>query len=102
MVLDHGAAVGYSVEERLGPVPRGVQADGPPERAGAPEAEAEDHGGETGGEQADGGFARVVAVAEAEEDGEDEGRGPETKGCVVAGVEGPLVDAGEATRKGVL
>src|SRR5437762_1249037 len=35
VVLDHDAAVGYAVEEGLGPVPRGMEADGPPERAGA-------------------------------------------------------------------
>ena len=42
MVLDHGSAVRDTVEKGLGPVPRGVEADSPPERARTPEAEAED------------------------------------------------------------
>ena len=42
MVLDHDSAVSDAVEEGLRPVPCCVEADGPPERAGAPEAEAED------------------------------------------------------------
>ena len=79
-----------------------MESDGPPERAGAPEAEAEDHGSETGGEQADGGFSRVVAVAEAEEDGKDEGRGPEAERGAVASLERPFVDAGEAAGQSVL
>src|ERR1022692_1962719 len=73
MVLDHESAVGDTVEEGLGPIPRGVEADGPPERAGAPEAEAEDDSDQPGGEQSDGRFAGVLAMAEAEEDGEDGG-----------------------------
>src|SRR5271157_376304 len=73
MVLDHESAVGDAVEEGLGPVPCGVEADGPPERAGAPEAEAEDQGGQASGEQSEGGLARVVAVAKAEDDGADDG-----------------------------
>jgi len=35
-MLDHQAAVGHAVEERFGPIPRGVEADGPPESTGAP------------------------------------------------------------------
>jgi hypothetical protein len=57
----------------LGPVPCGVEAHGPPERTSAPEAEAEDHGGQAGAEKSDGGLTGVAAVAEAEEDGQDEG-----------------------------
>jgi hypothetical protein len=102
MVLDHGSAVGDTVEERLRPVPGAVEADGPPEGAGAPEAEAEDHGGQAGKEQSDGGLAGVVAVAEPKEDGEDDGCGPEAQGCTVAGLKGPLVDAGEAAGESVL
>ena len=38
VMLDHDAAVGDAVEKGLRPVPRGMEADGPPQRAGAPEA----------------------------------------------------------------
>ena len=72
MEFDHGTAVGDAAEEGLGPVPCGVEADGPPERAGAPETEAEDHGGETGREEADGRLAGIAAVDKAEEGGEDD------------------------------
>jgi hypothetical protein len=76
MALNHKAAVGGTVEEGLRPVPRRVEADGPPERAGAPQAEAEDDSDERGGEQADGRLAGVGAVDEAESEGEQQGRGP--------------------------
>ena len=102
MVLDHESAVSDTVEEGLGPIPRGVESDGPPERAGTPEAEAEDHSAQSGGEQSDGRFARVAAVAEAEQDGQDCGRGPEAQGWAVTGLEGPLIEAGEAARERVL
>jgi len=77
MVLDHGSAIGNAIEEGLSPVPRGVEADGPPERASTPQAEAEDHRGQAGREQSDRRFAWILAVAESEEDGKDDGRGPE-------------------------
>ncbi len=70
MELDEGSAVGYAVEKRLRPVPRGVEADGPPERTGAPEAEAEEESDKAGAEQADGGLAGIGSVAEAEEERE--------------------------------
>ena len=73
MMLRHGPAVGDAVEERLRPVPCGVEADRPPQRAGAPETEAEDHAGQAGGEQSDRRFAWIIAVAEAEEEGQDHG-----------------------------
>ena len=44
--LHEAAGVGDAVEEGLGPVPCGVEADGPPERAGAPEREDEDDSGQ--------------------------------------------------------
>ena len=100
--FDHRAAVGYAVEEGLGPVPCGVEADGPPEGAGAPEAEAEDHSGESGGDEADGGLARVAAVAGAEEEGEDQGSAPEAECRAVGSLEGPAVEAGEAAGECVL
>ena len=49
VVFDHEAAVSDAVKKRLRPIPRSVQADGPPERTGAPEAEAEDEAGKSGG-----------------------------------------------------
>src|SRR5208282_5753819 len=101
-VLDHGPAVGNTVKEGLRPVPRGVEADGPPERAGAPKTEAEDQADQAGGEQSDGGLTRVAPVAEAEEEGAEDGRGPEAQGFAVAALEQPLVNAGEAARQGVL
>lgn len=40
MVLDHGSAVGDIVEEGIRPVPGGMEADGSPEGADAPEADS--------------------------------------------------------------
>jgi hypothetical protein len=40
--LDHGSAIGYSVEEGLCPIPRGVEADGPPEGSEFAEFDGED------------------------------------------------------------
>ena len=77
MALNHKAAVCDAVEELLRPVPRRVEADGPPERAGAPQAEAEDGDSDArGGEQADRRLARVGPMREAEAEGEQQGRGP--------------------------
>ncbi len=78
VVLHHESAVGHAIQERLGPIPRGVEADGPPERAGAPETEEKEHGSQACGEQPDGRFTGVLAVAEAEEEGQDDSGGPET------------------------
>src|SRR5580658_1182227 len=102
MVLGHESAVGDAVEERLAPIPRSVEADGEPERAGAPQTEAEDHGGETGGEQPDGGFAWILAVTETEENGKDYGCGPESQGFAVASLEGPFIDGGQTAGECVL
>ena len=101
-VLNHEPTVGDAVEKGLAPVPRGVEADGPPERAGAPEAETEDHAGEKDGEQPDGGFARIPGMAEEEEDGEDDGGSPETPGGAVTGFESPLIEASQAAGERVL
>ena len=79
MASDHQAAVGDAVEERLRPVPGCVEADGPPERAGAPQAEAEEETDEAGGEQAERRLAGIAAVAEAEDEGEDQRGGPEAE-----------------------
>jgi hypothetical protein len=76
-----------------------VAADGPPEGTGAPEAEAEDEAGEAGGDQSDGRFARILAVTKTEEDGQDERGGPVAKCLVMAGLEEPRIDAGDATGK---
>jgi len=54
-------------------VERARRTDGPPERAGAPEADAEDEPDQSSGKQSDGRFAGIALVAEAEEDGEDDG-----------------------------
>ena len=48
MVFDHESAVRDTIEEGLGPVPRRVEADSPPKRAGTPQAEAEDEAAEPG------------------------------------------------------
>src|SRR5579864_261186 len=96
MVLDHESAVGDAVDEGLAPIPRGVKADGPPQRSSTPEAQAPDHASQAGGEQSNGRLSRVAVVAEAEENGENDGRGPEAQGFAVAGFEGPLIEAGEA------
>ena len=102
VTLHHGAGVGYAVEEGLSPVPGGVEANGPPERPGAVEGEAEDQAGQTGGEESEGGFAWVALMAEAEEEGEDESGGPEAEGVAVSGVEEGSIKAGEAAGEGVL
>src|ERR1019366_8131869 len=67
MVLRHSSAVGDAPEEGLRPVPCGVEADRPPQRAGAPETEAKHHADQAGREHADRRFAWILAVAEAEE-----------------------------------
>ena len=84
---NHVAGVCDTEDKRLGPVPGGVEADGPPERAGSPEGEAEDEADEAGGDEAKGTFADVVFVAEAEDEGEEGGGDPEADG---AGVGGPV------------
>src|SRR5271166_321808 len=101
-LLDHESAVGGAVEEVLRPIPRGVEADSPPQRTGAPQAEAKDEADQSGGKQSHGRFADVALVAETEQEREDEGRGPESQGCAVAGLERPLVEAGEAAGECVL
>ena len=102
MVSDHGAAVGDTEEEGLRPVPGGVQADRPPQGAGAPEAEGEEEADKGGGEEADGALARVGAVAEAEDGGEDQGGGPEAEGVgAVRGGDG-AEEGGETAGEGVL
>ncbi len=63
MVLGQEPAVWDAVEKGLCPIPRGVEADGPPERTGAPQAQAEDDADLSGGEQTDGRLAWVVSVA---------------------------------------
>src|SRR5450755_4044576 len=73
MVLRHHPAVGDAVEERLGPIPRSVEADGPPQRAGPPETEAKEQAGQTRREQPDGRLARILAVTQTEEDGKEDG-----------------------------
>ena len=73
MVLSGKSAVGDSVNEGLAPIPCAVEADGPPQRSSAPQAQAPDHASQAGGEQSDGRFSWVVAMAEAKENGEDHG-----------------------------
>src|SRR5438105_8937282 len=100
VVLDHDAAVCYAVEEGLGPVPRGMEADGPPERAGAPETEAKDEADEACGQQADGRLFGIFAVSETEADGEEQRAGPEAEPLGGAGLEEPRINTGEATGEG--
>ena len=76
-VVPMRSAVGDAVEEGLCPVPRGVEADGPPEGAGAVEGEGEDAPARPTVSDTPGGFAGVAEVGRAEEeDGEEEGGGP--------------------------
>lgn len=42
MVLHHESAISNTIEKGLGPVPRGVETNRPPQRASAPQTEAED------------------------------------------------------------
>lgn len=102
MVLDHGSAVGDPIEEGLGPVPCGVEPDRPPQRAGAPETEAENHRGQAGRKQSDRRFTWILAVAKSEEDGQDDGGSPEAERFAVARFKSPPVNAREATRECVL
>src|SRR5208283_4647378 len=69
MSLTGEAAVGRAVEVGLGPVPCRVAADGPPRRAGEPDADAEDDADERGLKDADRIFAAVAGVNVAEEGG---------------------------------
>lgn len=80
MVLHHGSAVGHAVKKRLTPIPGRMKADRPPERPSTPQAKAENHGGQTSGKQSDWGLSWVLAVAQAEEEGKNYGRGPEAQG----------------------
>src|ERR1035441_10362454 len=79
MTLGHQPAVRNAIQIRLRPVPRCVEADGPPERAGAPEAEAEEATGEAGGEHAEGRLTRADPVTEYEGEGEEERGCPEAR-----------------------
>jgi hypothetical protein len=92
------SAVGNAAKEGLGPVPGGVEADGPPERAGAPEAEAEDQGDQYDGEQSDG----IFAVGKAEKEGQDHGGSPEGERFAGARLNGPRVEASDAAGQRVL
>src|ERR1035441_398556 len=102
MALRHSSAVGDAPEEGLRPVPCGVEADRPPQRAGAPETEAKHHADQAGREHADRRFARILAVAEAEEEGQDHGGSPETERSAVARFKSPPVETSETAREGVL
>ena len=77
MVADHVAAVADTVEEGLGPVPRGVGTDGPPERARPPQTEYEREAKETNGDQTEWALSGVIAVAYAEDGAQDESGSPE-------------------------
>ena len=78
-----------------------MEADGPPQRAGAPERVAEDHGGEEGHDDADGVFARVVEVSGAEEERHEEGGDGEGDGAGV-GAGDSFGEAVDAAGEGVL
>ena len=81
MHFNHIATVPRGVPRTcLKALPPRVAADGPPERTGAPEAEAED---EAGGDQSDGRLARILAVTKTEEDRQDERGGPVAKSLVM-------------------
>ena len=69
--LHEAAAVGDAVEEGLAPVPGGVEADAPPQRAGAPEGYDEDYAGEEDLEEAEPVLTGVVGVG-IEEEGRSE------------------------------
>src|ERR1017187_4637182 len=98
----HSSAFGDGPEEGLSPVPCGVEADRPPQRAGAPETEAKHHADQAGREHADRRFAWILAVAEAEEEGQDHGGSPETERLAVARFKSPPAKASETAREGVL
>src|SRR5579864_6487384 len=70
-------AIRNAEEERLCPVPRSVQANGPPQRTGAPQAEREHQARAACAKKADGRLAGVEAVQKAEAEGDEHGRTPE-------------------------
>src|ERR1700723_1918484 len=67
MMLDHQPAIRHAIQEGLRPIPRGVKANRPPQRAGAPETQAENQSSKAGRKQTDRRFARIAAVAQSEE-----------------------------------
>src|SRR5215469_14301577 len=69
-VRTDAAAVGHAEEERLCPVPRSVQTDGPPQRTRAPQAEGEHEARTTGAQKADGRLSGVHAVHKTEAEGD--------------------------------
>src|ERR1035438_5869207 len=102
MVLDHEPAVGNPVEKRLAPVPRCMKSNGPPQRTGPPQAEAEDHRGQPRRKQSNWRFARIFSVAQAEQKLHQNGRAPEAERFTVPRLEDPLVNSCKAAGKCVL
>ena len=87
MVLHHESTISNTIEKGLGPVPRGVETNRPPQRASAPQTEAEAQAGKAGGEQADGRLARIVSVTKTEEHGEGDRGCPKTERLTTPGLE---------------
>ena len=79
--LHEAAAVGDAVEEGLAPVPGHVEADAPPQRAGAPESDDEDNAGQEDLEEAQRGLSGVARVGVEEECGGEDGGDPEGDGA---------------------
>src|ERR1700761_5334208 len=72
-----GTAVSNTEEKRLRPVPRSVQADGPPQRTCTPQAECKHQARAAGAEKADRRLARIQAVQRAEAEGDNHRCTPE-------------------------
>src|SRR5579862_4857848 len=70
------AAIGRAVEVGFAPVPTSMAADGPPSRAGSPDADAKDKADSAGGKNADPVFAAIACMEKAEERGGYPGRLP--------------------------
>ena len=97
-----GSAIGDSVKEGLGPVPGGVDSDGPPERTGAPEAQTKDERGETGANEPEGTFAGVAAMDGAKPERDKNSGDPEAC-CLRIDAGGEAASkSGEAPAEGVL
>src|ERR1700760_1550684 len=71
------AAVSNAEEKGLRPVPRSVQADGPPQRTCTPQAECKHQARAAGAEKADRRLPRIQAVQRAEAERYKYGRAPE-------------------------
>jgi hypothetical protein len=99
--LHEAAAIGYTIEEGLCPVPGHVEADGPPERAGAPERGDKNDTDDEDLKEAEFVFAAVVRMGQKKESRGYGGGKPEGDSAGVPPGDG-IADANEAPCEGEL